>query len=349
MARASRRGRGSATIEDVARIAGVSAMTVSRVINHKGNVRDSTREAVLKAIEILNYSPNAAARALAAGEATHIGLLYVNPSAAYLSQLLVGALEGGRRTGAQLVLEACESENSNEQSEAVRRFLQSGLDGVMLTPPLSESMDVRAQVSAAGIPMVSVAMSVQQAEFLNVRIDEFAAAKEVTTFLLELGHREIGFVRGHPNMTASDERFRGFVAALQEFGVDANAAPIEQGYFTYRSGLAAGERLLARDQPPTAIFASNDDMAAAVVNIAHRRGLDVPRDLSVVGFDDTAPATTIWPELTTIRQPVAEMAQAAIELLMNELRGGTSADGRKPERVLPHTLIVRDSAAPPAR
>ncbi len=304
---------------------------------------------MLKAIEDLNYSPNAAARALAAGEPTHIGLLYVNPSAAYLSQLLLGALEGGRTTGAQLVLEACESESTSEQSEAVRRFLQSGLDGVMLTPPLSESAAVRSQVSASGIPMVTVAMSVQQAEFLNVRIDEFAAAKEVTTFLLELGHREIGFVRGHPNMTASEERFRGFVAALQEFGLNAHAAPIEQGYFTYRSGLVAGERLLMRDPAPTAIFASNDDMAAAVVNIAHRRGLKVPRDLSVVGFDDTAPATTVWPELTTIRQPVAEMAQAAIELLMNELRMEGSNDEHKPERVLPHTLIVRDSAAPPSR
>ena len=202
------------------------------------------------------------------------------PSAAYLSQLLLGALEGGRTTGAQLVLEACESESTSERGEAVRRFLQSGLDGVMLTPPLSESEEVRSQVSAAGMPMVTVAMSVRQAEFLNVRIDEFAAAKEVTTFLLELGHRKIGFVRGHPDMTASEERFRGFVAALQEFGLNATAAPIEQGYFTYRSGLAAGERLLTRDPLPTAIFASNDDMAAAVVNIAHRRGLEVPRDLA---------------------------------------------------------------------
>lgn len=348
MAKASRRSRGSATIEDVARASGVSAMTVSRVINGKHNVRDSTREAVLKAIEELNYSPNTAARTLAAGEATHIGLLYANPSAAYLSQFLVGALEGARQTGAQLVLEACESESASEQAETARRFLQSGLDGVILPPPLSESMTVHAEIAAAEMPMVTVAMGLPHEGSLNVRIDDFAAAREVTAYLIGLGHRRIGFIRGHPNMTASDERYRGFVAALEEAGIDPADALFEQGYFTYRSGLVAADRLLSRDERPTAIFASNDDMAAAAVNIAHRAGLDAPRDVSVVGFDDTMPATTVWPELTTIRQPVAEMAEAAIQLLMAELRSGGEQRGET-ERVLQHELIVRDSAAAPSR
>ncbi len=347
MAKASRRSRGSATIEDVARAAGVSAMTVSRVINGKRNVRSSTQEAVLKAIEALNYSPNAAARTLAAGEATRIGLLYANPSAAYLSQFLVGALEGAHKTGAQLVLEACESESASEQAETARHFIQSGLDGVILPPPLSESMAVHAEVAAAKTPMVTVAMGLPNEENLNVRIDDFAAAREITSYLIGLGHRRVGFIRGHPNMTASAERFRGFIAALEEHGLDIEEAPVEQGYFTYRSGLVAAERLLARERRPTAIFASNDDMAAAVVNIAHRRGLDLPHDLSVVGFDDTMPATTVWPELTTIRQPVAEMAADAIELLMAELRNGEETE-RQTELVLRHELVIRDSAVPPA-
>jgi LacI family transcriptional regulator len=346
MAKASRRSRGSATIDDVARIAGVSAMTVSRVINQKGNVRDSTREAVLRAIDELNYSPNTAARTLAAGEATHIGLLYANPSAAYLSQFLVGALEGARKTGAQLVLEACESESAGEQAETARHFLQSGLDGVILPPPLSESMAVHSEVTAAAMPMVTVAMGLPHEETLNVRIDDFGAAREMTSYLLKLGHRRIGFIRGHPAMTASSERFRGFAAAMKEAGLDPDTTPVEQGYFTYRSGLVAAERLLAREDRPTAIFASNDDMAAAAVNIAHRRGLEVPRDVSVVGFDDTMPATTVWPELTTIRQPVADMAEAAIELLMSDLRRGNGGAPRETERVLRHELIIRDSASP---
>ncbi|MES2136559.1 MAG: LacI family DNA-binding transcriptional regulator [Pseudomonadota bacterium] len=345
MAKASRRSRGTATIEDVARTAGVSAMTVSRVINGKRNVKDSTRESVLRAIAELNYSPNTAARTLAAGEATHIGLLYANPSAAYLSQFLVGALEGARKTGAQLVLEACESESAGEQAATAHRFLQSGLDGVILPPPLSESMAVHAEVSAAKMPMVTVAMGLPHDGSLNVRIDDFEAAKEITAYLIGLGHRRIGFIRGHPNMTASDERYRGYAAALDEAGIELSNAHIEQGYFTYRSGLVAAERLLANSMRPTAIFASNDDMAAAAVNIAHRAGLDVPKDLSVVGFDDTMPATTVWPELTTIRQPVAEMAESAIELLMRDLRNGDEEQDK--ERVLRHELIIRDSAGPP--
>ena len=346
MARASRRSRGGATIEDVARAAGVSAMTVSRVINGKRNVSESTRERVLRSIDKLKYSPNTAARTLAAGEAIHLGLLYANPSAAYLSQFLVGALEGARKMGAHLVLETCESEAATEQAEIAREFLKSRIDGVMLPPPLSDSTAVHSEIAATGTPMVTVAMGLPNDGSLNVRIDDFAAAREMTAHLIGLGHRRIGFIRGHPNITASSERYRGFAAALQEAGLDPDAAAVEQGYFTYRSGLVAAERLLARDPRPTAIFASNDDMAAATVNVAHRSGLDVPNDLSVAGFDDTAPATTVWPELTTIRQPIAEMAQSAVELLMADLR--SDADMGESERVLQHQLIVRDSTAPPA-
>jgi LacI family transcriptional regulator len=347
MAKGSRRSRGSTTIEDVARTAGVSAMTVSRVINGKRNVKDSTRDAVLRAIGDLNYSPNTAARTLAAGEAIRIGLLYANPSAAYLSQFLLGALEGAHKTGAQLVLESCESESASNQAEGARRFLKSGLDAIILPPPLSDSLAVHSEVAAANIPIVTVAMGLSHKGSLNVRIDDFEAAKEMTSHLIGLGHRRIGFIRGHPNITASSERYRGFVAALAEHGLDPEEAPVEQGYFTYRSGLVAAERLIARNPRPTAIFASNDDMAAAAVNIAHRAGLDVPGDISVAGFDDTAPATTVWPELTTIRQPVAEMAEQAIELLMGGLRNGSDDHARETERVLAHELIVRDSDGTP--
>jgi LacI family transcriptional regulator len=347
MAKVSRRSRSGATIGDVARAAGVSAMTVSRVINDKRNVREATRDLVLRVIDELNYSPNAAARTLAAGEATHIGLLYANPSAAYLSQFLVGALEGARKAGAHLVLESCASESAGEQAETARQFLKSSIDGVILPPPLSESMAVHAEVAASGKPMVTVAMGLPHEGIRNVRIDDFAAAKEITEYLLGLGHQRIGFIRGHPNMTASSERYRGFAAALSDHGLDPAEAPVEQGYFTYRSGLVASERMLASPKRPTAIFASNDDMAAAAVNAAHRAGFDVPGDLSVVGFDDTSPAATVWPELTTIRQPIAEMAAAAIELLMNNLRSDGKGD-EEIERVLRHALIVRGSSAPPS-
>ncbi len=343
-----RRGRGNVTVQDVAKAAGVSAMTVSRVVNGVSSVRESTRDAVMEVIKQLNYSPNSAARSLAAGEAIQIGLLYSNPSAAYLSQFLIGGLAAARRAGCHLVLEACEDERPDQQAEATRQFAATNVEGVILPPPLSESAAVRAELDAVGTPWVSVAMGLSPEPSLNVRIDDFEAAAAMTRHLLDLGHRSIGFIRGNPNQTSSQERYRGFASALAEVGLDAAAMPIEQGFFTFRSGIVAAERLLDRPQPPTAIFASNDDMAAAAVGVAHRRGLHVPRDVSIVGFDDTSLATSIWPELTTVRQPIASMAEAALDLLLARIRAHRLAEGAKiDEQVLDFELIVRDSCGAP--
>jgi LacI family transcriptional regulator len=348
MAKPSRRGRGAITIEDVAREVGVSAMTVSRVINKGANVRESTRAAVLEAIERLNYSPNTAARSLAAGQVTHIGLLYANPSAGYLSQFLIGALHAARSAGVHLVIESCESEDADEQAEVTRRFATSDVEGVILPPPLSEAQPIMAELDAMEIPAVTIATAAPRESGLNVRIDDHAAAKEMTQYLLDLGHRNIGFIKGHPNIIASQDRFRGFCDALTDAGLDCDKAPVEQGYFSYRSGLIAGERLLSREERPTAIFASNDDMAAATVSVAHRMGLDVPEDLSIVGFDDTALATSVWPELTTVKQPIAAMAEAALELLIADLRSRYAGTASKfGERVLSHAMIIRESSGPP--
>jgi LacI family transcriptional regulator len=343
----SRRSRGTVTIEDVARAAGVSAMTVSRVINKEKNVRDKTRARVQEAVEKLRYSPNMAARSLAAGDATHIGLLYSNPSAAYLSQFLVGALDGARKAGAHLVIEACEGEGDADQAQAARHIATADIEGLILPPPLSESIPILTEHARAEMPVVTVAMGKLYENALNVRIDDFAAASEMTNYLIRLGHRRIALIKGHPQPIASAERERGFRAAVNAAGLDPADIAVEQGYFTFRSGLEAAEKVLDLPRRPTAIFASNDDMAAAAVSVAHRRGLDVPNDLSVVGFDDTAPATTVWPELTTIRQPVAAMASAALDLLLSELR--SRRHGLAPvasERVLLHELVIRESSGP---
>ena len=350
MAKPGRRGRRVTTIEDVARAAGVSAMTVSRVINHGKNVRETTRAAVLEAITRLNYSPNTAARSLAAGQAAHIGLLYANPSAAYLAQFLIGSLHAARSAGVHLVIESCESEDAGEQAEVTRRFATSDVQGVILPPPLSESEPILAELDAMGIPVATVVMGSPRRDSLNVRIDDHAAAVEMTNYLLGLGHRSIGFIKGHPSHVASHDRYRGFCDALTEAGLDSASAPVEQGYFSYHSGLVAGERLLLHADHPTAIFASNDDMAAASVSVAHRLGLDVPQDVTIVGFDDTALATSIWPELTTVKQPIAAMAEAALELLMSNLRSrAAGSPHRFTERVLSHAIIIRESSAPPGR
>lgn len=346
MSRSTRRGQGSATVQDVAREAGVSAMTVSRVVNRGPNVREETRQIVLDAIEKLSYRPNSAARALAVGEATQIGLLHSNPSAAYLSQFLIGALTGARRAGSHLLLEPCEGESDAEQAEATRLFVSVDVRGVVLPPPLSESVAVRDVLDEAGIPWVAIAMGEHVPGTLNVRMDDFGAARALATHLIDLGHRDIAIIRGHPDHFASAERERGFMAGLVDAGIEPPAATVEQGYFTYRSGIEAAERILSASRLPTAIFAANDDMAAAAVGVAHRRGLHVPDDLSIVGFDDTAIATNIWPELTTIRQPIADMAKVAVELLLARL-GRDDPRDRSIDRVMPFELVVRESSGKP--
>jgi LacI family transcriptional regulator len=218
---------------------------------------------------------------------------------------------------------------------------------VILPPPLSESVPILTELAKAKMPVVTVAMGKLYENALNVRIDDFEAAQEMTNYLIKLGHRRIALIKGHPQQIASAERERGFRAAVNAAGLDPSGIAVEQGYFTFRSGLEAAEKLLDLSNRPTAIFASNDDMAAAAVSVAHRRGLDVPNDISVVGFDDTAPATTVWPELTTIRQPVAAMADAALDLLLSALRG--RRHGLPPvsaERVLEHELVIRESSGP---
>ncbi|WP_254200210.1 MULTISPECIES: LacI family DNA-binding transcriptional regulator [unclassified Lysobacter] len=342
-----RRKGDAVTIDEVAALASVSPMTVSRVVNGQGKVRDSTRERVMRAVKELGYTPNLAASSLAAAQHTRIALIYTNPSSAYLRELLVGALRGAARTAAQLMIDSWDTYNAEAQRNAARELGKS-VAGAILPPPLCESKAVVSELVAAGIPVVAIASGRFSQEISCVRIDDFRASQEITAHLISLGHTRIGYIKGHPNQTASARRYEGFQAAHAQAGLEADNALVQQGYFTYRSGLEAAEKLLSHKKPPTAIFASNDDMAAAVVSVAHRRGLDVPRDLSVVGFDDTSAATTVWPELTTIHQPIASMADSAIDILLRSIRRKDKSTRVVVDHVIAHQLVTRDSVAPPA-
>jgi len=333
------------TIHDVAQHAGVSPMTVSRVINGESNVREETRARVAASVAALRYLPNQAARSLASADATHIGILYANPSANYLSEFLLGSLEQSSLSGCQLVIEKCEGAES--EVEAIRRLVKGGIDGVVLPPPLCDSEESLKAVREAGISAVLVASGKPAPDMSAISINNFEAARAMTRHLLELGHRRIGFINGHPNQTATGQRFHGYVEAMTEAGLSVDADQVAQGYFTYRSGLEAAEKLLDSGRP-TAIFASNDDMAAATMAVAHRRGLDVPSDLAVTGFDDTPLAATVWPALTTIHQPIAEMAREAVRLLVEQIR--SRRGGSEPQvmhKMLKFTLVKRESSAPP--
>jgi LacI family transcriptional regulator len=347
--RTRRRKGGAVTIHEVARHASVSPMTVSRVINGESNVRESTRQQVMEAVRALNYRPNPAARLLAGARDTRLALIYSNPSASYLSELLVGALDGSHRTAAQLVLDRWDNLKPAQEKAAAQK-LAEGITGVILPPPLCESKAIAAAFAAEGVPAVALATGKARDDVSCVRIDDFRAAREMTQHLIEQGHTRIAFIKGQPTQTASAQRLAGFEAAMEEAGHEVDPALVIQGYFTYKSGLEAAEKLLSRKRIPTAIFASNDDMAAAAISVAHRRGLDVPHDLSVVGFDDTPIATTVWPELTTIRQPIAAMAEAAINLLLQKIRRPKDRQFAQPiDHLVPFELVKRDSVAPPPK
>jgi LacI family transcriptional regulator len=347
--KAGRRKGGAVTIHEVARHACVSPMTVSRVINGESNVRDSTRELVLEAVRVLNYRPNPAARVLAGARDTRIALIYSNPSASYLSEMLVGALDGSHRTASQLVLDRWDNLKPAQEKAAAQK-LSEGVAGVILPPPLCESKAIAAAFAAEGVPSVALATGRAREDVSCMRIDVFNAAREMTAHLIAQGHTRIAFIKGQPTQTASGQRLEGFEAAMAEAGHEVDPALVIQGFFTYKSGLEATEKLLARKRMPTAIFASNDDMAAAAISVAHRRGLDVPNDLSVVGFDDTPIATTVWPELTTIRQPIAAMAEAAINLLLHKIRRPQDRHAvLAVDHLVPYVLVKRDSVAPPRK
>ena len=342
-----RKGRG-VTIDEVAALAGVSPMTVSRVMNGQGKVRDTTRERVMQAVRELDYTPNLAASSLAAAQHTRIALVYNNPSGAYLREMLVGLLRVASRTSIQLVIDYWDHADIDAERKAARA-MAGKVDGVILPPPVCESHAAVSEFVRAGIPVVAIAAGRSSDEISCVRIDDLRAGKELADYLIARGHTRIGFIKGRPDLSASARRYEGFQTAMFEAGLPIDASLVQQGDYTYRSGLKTAEKILAHKRPPSAIIASNDDMAAAVVSVAHRRGLDVPRDLSVVGFDDSSSATTVWPELTTIHQPIASMANAAIDVLLRTIRRKDRSTRVLVDQVVPHRLVVRGSVGAPGK
>ena len=317
-------------------------MTASRVVNGEPSVGASSREAVQTAIRELNYAPNLAARSLVTADEVRIGLICPERSSAFMSEVFVGVLDAVQAAGVHILLERWPEETAHDP-EVVRRLVRGGASGVVLLPPFSESLVFRQVIEEEALAAAVVTPGRPVPDMICVRMDDRSAAYDVGRHLLELGHRRIGLIGGDPDHPSSHARKAGFEEAIAEAS-DAEVL-FAPGLYHFASGLVAAKTLIDRSDRPTAIFASNDDMAAATLSIAHRQGLDVPRDLSVVGFDDSATAPSLWPPLTTIRQPVRAMAATAVELLARRIRARDQ--GPPADRVLDYALVVRQSAAPP--
>ena len=331
------------TITDVADAAGVSIKTVSRVFNDEPNVRPLTRERVLKAAADLDYHPNVAARSLAGRRSFLIGLAYENPSPNYVVDLQTGAL--GRLHGERyrlLVLPFDDAAAASGKMQAIARA--SGLDGMVLAPPLCDDPATVAELEACGLPYARIAPTSGGSHAPDVAMDDRAATRALIDHLAGLGHTRIAIVRGDPTHASAAARYEGYCAGLEAHGLPILPELEVPGAYTFASGYEAGKALLALAERPTAIFASNDDMAAGVMNAAQEAGLKIPADLSVAGFDDSNIASVVWPRLTTIHQPIRDMAREATGALLALIEHEETV----PHQMLPFQLVVRGSTGPAA-
>lgn len=330
------------TIDDVADLAGVSIKTVSRVFNTEPNVRTATRDRVLDAANQLRYQPNQSARRLATDRTFVIGMLYDNPNADYVTEVQYGALRACRDRGYALLIHPCQADSPGLIEEVIDMHRQSRVDGFVVLQPVSDLRDLIEGFLDNGIKIVRVS----QRPFAGVpwiSVGDREAAAEMTEHLLDLGHRRIGFIMGHPDHGTSHDRLAGYRSALERHEVEFDGSLVEQGFFDYQSGYSCAVKLLSLRSRPTAVFASNDRMAMGVLTAAHETGLEIPRELSVAGFDDSSIAQFAWPQLTTVRQPIARVAEVATETLLVDLREPS-------EMIVDHrlqaTVVCRASTGP---
>ncbi|QBB72531.1 LacI family DNA-binding transcriptional regulator [Pseudolysobacter antarcticus] len=332
---------GQATINDIARLAGVSKKTVSRVINRSPLVHPETREKVEALIREHNYAPDPMARGLAFRKSFLIGMIYDNPNAQYIVHMQNGALDSLRGSGFELVVHPCDSKNA-DYVDGVRQFvLQQRLYGVILVPRVSEDqalVDMLREIDCRYARIGAVELDDHTS---MITTNDREGAVEVAKYVESLGHRHIGLITGPHRYLSARERGGGFLQTLAQRGIKVPAKYTVEGGYTFESGVACAERLLALTPRPTVIFALNDEMAAGVYKAAYRLGLRIPDQLSVVGFDDSPLASRLWPSLTTVRLPIRDIGLRAAAMLLQE-PGSNAA----PVAFTPH-LVVRESCQPP--
>jgi LacI family transcriptional regulator len=335
------------TIDDVAQLAGVSIKTVSRVFNKAPNVRDVTRDKVVTAADSLNYRPSLPARQLASNRTFLVGMLYGQPDPEkendYVTAVQSGSLRACREDGYSLLINPCRADSPDLMREVVG--LHHQVDGFIVLQPLSDLPSLNEFLRESNIACVRVSQRPFD-QFPWISVADEDAADDMTEHLLELGHRRIGFIVGHPEHGQSHDRLAGYRRALQRNSIAFDESLVAQGRFDYESGRSCARSLLSSIQPPTAIFASNDPMAMGVLSAAHEMGLDLPRELSVAGFDDSPLARHAWPALTTVRQPIAEVARLATVELIKLMRSG-QREGSS-HHCLRAEVVRRASTASPA-
>ncbi|MBV8271609.1 MAG: LacI family DNA-binding transcriptional regulator [Cupriavidus sp.] len=331
----------AATVIDIARKAGVSSMTVSRALNGTAPVAEATRAKVLEAARSLNYVVNLSARRLKATHTGVLGFVVSDLQFPYMAELVGTASEAARAAGYDMLVQTTWSDPQRERLH-VGSLLSGLCDGLLIALPNTEPKHLRA-LAQGNVPMVLLNYWRGRNGFNMVRADSHDGAFAITRHLLEQGHRRIAFIAGTSHTGQSPERERGWRDALEEAHVPVDPELIRFGGFTEEGGRRAAAELLDLANPPTAIFAANDLMAIGAMAVASERGIDIPGQLSIAGFDDIPVARHLNPSLTTVSHPFAELSKRAVQMLFERM-----TDPKRESQCieLPSQVIIRNSTGP---
>jgi LacI family transcriptional regulator len=323
----------------------VSKMTVSRVINQLPSVNDETRARVLAIIDKVGYTPDPSATRRASRRPFLIGLIYDTPNAPYVVKVQEGALAAVRRRGFELLVHPCQRDSPTFLPEIQKKIRQQRLDGVILLPPVSESPELTELLKQEQCPYVKVVSAMlDDPENVVMYMDRVAVA-DIAKHLIELGHRRIAMIAGPSTYRSASERLAGFTQALEDLGAPLQKEYVFQGGYNFDSGVACGTALLSLPEPPTAIFAGNDETAGGVYRAAYLKNVRIPDELTVVGYDDSPLASILCPSLTTMHQPIFEIGRRAAERVISKVDGAENLESGA-IKLIPR-LVVRGSSAPP--
>jgi LacI family transcriptional regulator len=331
------------TLKDVAKRAKVSIKTASRVVNGEAFVAEATRARVLKAVRDLGYVANLSAKRLATGSTFNLGLVFHNASWHYILDVQRAILETARPAGYNMVLQPCDAANEDDVRAVLRLYSQHIVDGYLFTPPADNSSRLLDELCRLDVPFVRLTPFDRAKPWPYVAATDRQGAHDMTQYLLSLGHTRIGYVIGPIEQKAAHDRLAGYQSALADARLDFDPVLVKQGRDHFESGAAAGRELLDLTRPPSAIFCNNDEMAAGVMAAAFERGLRVPEDVSVAGFDDIPLARQVWPPLTTVQQPIYQIAQTATDLLLRLI---CQEPVTNTQIEFPTDLKIRKSTAP---
>lgn len=331
------------TITDVAERAGVSAKTVSRVMNRYPHISQKTREKVERALQELNFGSVVAGPQGRFGESLSIGMLYSDPSSGYQARLNHAVLKACSDARRYLAVELFDEKNADWLHQLEDFLDRTGVRNLILVPPMCDSSELHQLLRERNVRHVLISPSRPVSGEISIVMDDFLASKEITNHIIGLGHKRIGHISGRPDHVATILRRQGFEEAMARAGLaNPKSMPIASGRFRFRPALECAEKMLSSDNRPTAIFAANDEMASAAVMAANRLGLKVPEDVSVAGFDDAPIASVMWPDLTTVAQPFDLIAKTAVGAFM---KNRPVDSGVSQSMVMPHELVIRASTA----